>query len=181
MVHFRALDTGLLPIYPLSTEFVRVSRSMSGRILKVSDHMRRVAAWLILISYSLIACGNVLESGCCHDESAHFAGKHAAHKHLLSKVPVMAHILSHSTAPEHTQFLTRHCCCVKNGDQDPGLPPHVFAGQSSTPANSDFPSRSVPSGWAHVLEAPSIGSSHLLTDLSNRSLLQSIRATVLLI
>jgi hypothetical protein len=170
----------LLPIYPLSTEFVRVSRPVLGRITKVTD-MRRLAAWLILISYSLIACGNVLESGCCHDEAADSAGKHAAHEHLLSKVPIMAHVLSHLSGPEHSQSLTRRCCCVTNGDEDPGLPPHVFAGQSSTPANSDFPSRIIPSGWVHVFVTPSMGSPHLLADLSNRSLLQSIRSTVLLI
>ena len=87
--------------------------------------MNRTAAWLILISYSLMACGNILETGCCRDEAAHAFGEHTAHRHAHSKVLVAVHGLSHWVGLEDTQRLvSRHCCCVSQGEQEPGLPPH---------------------------------------------------------
>lgn len=145
--------------------------------------MNRVAAWFILISYSLVACGNMLEAGCCQDEAAHAAGEHTTHYHAHSKVLVAVHGLSHWSGPEDTQRLvSRHCCCLTQGEQEPGLPPHSLTPQVRTPKPLDFTSTAIaPKGLGLLANGPSSGSPHLLDDLVTAFFLRSIHSTILLI
>ena len=145
--------------------------------------MNRVAVWLILISYSLMACGNMLEVNCCHNEAAHAAGEHTAHRHADSKALVVAHSLSHWIGLEDTQRLvSRHFCCVSQGEQEPGLPPHSLTPQVRTPKPLDFTSTAIaPKGLGLLANGPSAGSPHLLGDLGTAFILRSIHSTILLI
>jgi hypothetical protein len=145
--------------------------------------MNRMAVWLILISYSLMACGNILETGCCLDETAHAFGEHTAHRHAHSKVLVAVHGLTHWSGPEDTQRLvSRHCCCVTQGEQDPGLPCHYLTPQVRTPKPLDFPSTAIaPKGLGLLANGPSAGSPLLLGDLGTAFILRSIHSTILLI
>jgi hypothetical protein len=145
--------------------------------------MNRMAVWLILISYSLVACGNILEAGCCLDEAAHAVGEHTAHRHAHSKVLVAVHGLSHWSGPEDTQRLvSRHCCCLTQGEQEPGLPPHSLTPRLQKPVASDFPGRAIPSEERDMLVAgPRAGSPHILANLGTAHILQTIHFTILLI
>jgi hypothetical protein len=145
--------------------------------------MRRVAVWLILISYSLMACGNMLEAGCCHNEAAHAAGEHAEHEHAHSKVLVAVHGLSHESVPGETKLLvSRHCCCVKQGEQEPGLPPHSLTQQCRTPKASDFPYWTIrPEKLAISAIGSTAGASHIFDSLATALVLQSIHSTILLV
>jgi len=145
--------------------------------------MNRVAAWLILISYSLMACGNILEAGCCRDEAAHAAREHTAHYHAHSKVLVAVHSLSHWSMPEDTQRLvSRHCCCVTQGEQEPGLPPHSLTPRLHTPTNSDFPGRAILSEERDMLvTGTSAESPHILANLGTAHIIETIHFTILLI
>jgi hypothetical protein len=146
-------------------------------------NMKRVAVWLILISYPLMACGNMLEAGCCRNEPAHAPGEHTAHAHAHSKVQRLIHGLSHWSVPEDTQFVvSRHCCCVKQGEQDPGLYYHFLTPQFRTPKPSDFPSTAIaPEGLGLLAGNPSAGSPHLFANLDPAFILRSIHSTILLI
>lgn len=145
--------------------------------------MNRVAVWLILVSYSLMACGNILETGCCLDEAAHAAGEHTAHRHAHSKVLVAAHGLSHWSGSEDTQRLEpRHCCCVPQGEQEPGLPPHSLTPRSHTPTTSDFPGRAIlPEDRDMLVTGPSAESPHILANLVTSPIFETIHFTILLI
>jgi hypothetical protein len=145
--------------------------------------MKRVAVWLILISYSLMACGDMLEAGCCRNEAAHAAGEHAEHGHAHSKALVAIHGLSHESVTGETKLLvSRHCCCVKQGEQEPGLPPHALTPPSPTPKPSDFPSTAIATeGLGLLAIGHSAGASPRLRSLCTAFLLQSIHSTILLI
>lgn len=145
--------------------------------------MKRVAVWLILVSYSLMAFGDMLEPGCCRNETAHAASEHTEHRHAHSKAQVAIHGLSHESVPGETQLLvSRHCCCVKQGEQEPGLPPHALTPPSPTHKVSNFPN------WTISQEKPGVqatgfnaGVSHVFDSLASASILQSIHSTILLI
>lgn len=145
--------------------------------------MKRVAVWVILISYLLMACGNMLEAGCCQNAAAHVAGEHTAHEHAHSKIQVVVHGLSHWLEPEDTQRLvSTHCCCVKQGEQDPGLPCHSLTPQFRTPKPSDFPSTAIATeGLGLLTIGHSAGASPPLRSLGTAFVLQSIHSTILLI
>lgn len=145
--------------------------------------MKRVAVCLILISYVLMACGTLLEAGCCRNDSAHASGEHTAREHAHSKVQVVVHGLSHWSVPEDTQRLvSTHCCCVKQGGQDPGLPCHSLTPQFRTPKPSEFPgTATAPEGLGLLAIGHSAGSSPTLRSLDAAFVLQSIHSTVLLI
>jgi hypothetical protein len=147
------------------------------------DNMKRVAVWLILISYLFMACGNILEAGCCRNEAAHEAGEHTAHEHAHSKVQVVVHDLSHWSVPEDTQRVaSRHCCCVKQGEQDPGLPCHSLTPQFRTPKPLDFPSKAIaPEGLGLLATGHSAGAPPPLGSLCTAFVLHSIQSTILLI
>jgi hypothetical protein len=145
--------------------------------------MKRVAVWLILISYSLMACGDMLGVGCCRNEAGHAASEYTAHQHAHSKVLVAVHSLVHWSPPGDSKHLvSQHCCCVKQGEQDPGLPPHSLTPQFSTPNASDFPSRAIPPGGLDIpATGPSAGSTNILDKLDSEFILRSIHSTILLI
>ena len=66
--------------------------------------MKREVVGLILISYVLMACGNLLEAGCCRNAATHAAGTHTAHEHAHSKVLVAVHGLLHESVPGGDQI-----------------------------------------------------------------------------
>jgi len=147
------------------------------------DNMKSAAVWLILISYLLMGCGDMLEAGCCQKEAAHVAGEHTAHEHTHSKVQVVVHGLLHWPVPEDIQrVVPRHCCCVKQGEQDPGLPCHSLTAQFRTLKPSDVPTAAIaPQGLGRLATGLSVRSHPSLDSLGSTFVLQSIHATILLI
>jgi hypothetical protein len=145
--------------------------------------MKRVVASLILISYVLLACGNALEAGCCRDEGAHAAGEHAEHAHAHSKVLVAAHLLLHQSVSDNaTRIVASHCCCVKQGEQEPGLQPHSLNPQFPKPRISDLSSKVIPcEGFGVLSGGSSPGAPLMLDSFGAELILRSIRSTILLI
>jgi len=142
---------------------------------------KRVVICFILLFYAVATCGSVLETGCCHDDSAHARGEHASHVHFLAKIHVATHTLCHVQERADRATLTHgHCCCVGPGSGEPGQPPHTFVRQSKhSQLSLNFSDKSAtlaildaPASW---LSARKLGS--IYSDLT----LRSVFSTVLLI
>ncbi len=143
----------------------------------------RLTVWCIVAVYALSACGSVLEGGCCQNETAHDRVAHEAPRHVHSKIQVAAHAFTHIPLLEDGSFLaSRHCCCVSQGEHEPGLQPHALMRQDSTPRISDCSSKTItPEELLTNTEAARGGSPYLLGNLRSMFVLQSLHATVLLI
>ncbi|AFM23402.1 hypothetical protein Desti_0676 [Desulfomonile tiedjei DSM 6799] len=145
------------------------------------NDMKRAAVWLVLISYTLIACGDMLDSGCCRIEAAHASDEHSTQEHSHSKVLFVVHALSHSVVPENTQRVgPKHCCCVEQGGQTPGFPPHLIA-KSHAPKPLNFPSAVASVSLDVPAVVPGTGSLYLLNNPGTAFIFPSIHTTILLI
>jgi hypothetical protein len=149
----------------------------------VLDVVKRVAAWCIVVVYALMACGSMLEAGCCQNDAAHSEAEHDMHRHVHSKIKLAIHAVSHCGGSEDGAFLaSRHCCCLSQAEQEPGLQPHAFARKVSSPEISDSLGKTItPEGPCTGPHNARGGSPYLLDDLQSKFILRSIHATVLLI
>lgn len=145
--------------------------------------VKRVAVWCIVVVYALMACGGVLAAGCCQNDAAHSEAEHDTHRHVHSKIQLAIHAVSHCVGSEDGSFLdSRHCCCLSQGEHDPGLQPHAIARKVSSPQISDCLGKTItPEGPCTGLHNAKGGSLYLLDDLQSKFILRSIHATVLLI
>jgi hypothetical protein len=143
----------------------------------------RLAVWLIVAVYALMACGSLLEGTCCQHESDHDRAAHEAPRHVHSKVQVTAHAFTHIPLLEAGSFLaSRHCCCVSQGEHERGLQPHALTRQAFTPRVSDCSSKTIaPEELLTNTNHARGGSPYLLVNLRSMFILQSLHATILLI
>lgn len=160
---------------------MRFFDTLSGSVSRIMNDMKRAAVWLVLISYTLIACGDMLDAGCCRIDAAHASDEYSTQEHSHSKVLLMVHALSHCLVPEDTQrVVSRQCCCVKQGEHVPGFPPHSLTSKFHTPKPPNSPSAITPERLDVLATGPSTGSPHLLNNPGTTFILR-IYSTILLI
>jgi hypothetical protein len=143
--------------------------------------MKRAAIWLVLISYTLIAGGDMLGTSCCRVDAAHSSAEHSPQEHSHSKVLLILHALSHCLVPDDTQRVgPKHRCCVKQGEHIPGFPPHSLTPKFHTLKLANSPSAIAPERLDALTPGPSPGSAHLSNNPGTPFILR-IYSTILLI
>lgn len=151
-------------------------------MFEAKNSMKRVAVGLALVSYLFMACGNLLDADCCLNGAAHAAGEHPAHQHAHSKALAAVHGLLHTPGPgAATHLAARHCCCLSQGEQELGLPPHAVTRQCQGPGSADLGGQAIlPEGIAVPQSGAAIGSCHLSDNLAT-AFFRSVHSPILLI
>lgn len=143
----------------------------------------RLSVWLIVAVYVLMTCGSLLAAECCQNDAAHCKSEHDAHRHVHYQFQIAAHALSHFVpVGRDSFFVSRHCCCVSQGEQESDLQPHAITRQASTLRDSDSSSKTIlVNGPFPDAGSARGGMPYLLDNLQGMFILQSIHSTVLLI
>lgn len=149
---------------------------------QVVDALKRIAVCMITICYAFLACGLMVDAGYCRSEQTHDVNDHNSHQHAPSKLWIAMHGLSHWTPPEALPLISKHCCCVSQGESSPHSTPHTCFAPLRTPKASDSPRKLIPLEKLGVSSTPQLGRSYDVCDAACiTSTRRSLNSTILLI